>query len=332
MIGEKDPFMSGGAETMPTNEVKKVETIDFLELPKANYLGRINFGDGNIDASEMSAEDYMSQVDWIANNALVFTPDIRQLYGGCMDGRSNIITDGGNEVLHRPKVIGGPSLFAWYVASIGNFSVLEGSNNPIEQFTLVNKILKSNGFRLGMHRECGAARGIVPVLEHYANNQSEINSLIGAKAKSYADYNNGIFLDQISEGVENTYNLSRSSEDFIEESMLEIVKDIDGPDAVINLAADHEHPTHGHDEKGLIFVRVKNGVVYKDVVNENTGVQSFYQNIRYAKSIIETLVRTPEELGRGLIIAEQLPIAAVSTLGRNQHVSEITGNVFAQAA
>ena len=125
------------------------------------YNGRVDFGVGAINAEETTQEQFIGQLKYIAGNGLEYVPNYEQLFGNCMDGRGDDKTLGGIDVTPRPKLLGGPSVFGWYVATAGNFSILEGIEDPVEQFTVINKQLHKAGFKLGMHVECGAARGVV---------------------------------------------------------------------------------------------------------------------------------------------------------------------------
>lgn len=292
-----------------------------------NYLGRVDFGQGNIDATSVSVPEFMDQLDYIGTQGLVRVPNMSQVYGGCMDGRGNITTLAGNQVPPRPKVIGGPSLFSWYVSSLGNFKVLDGESNPTRQFERVNMILHKNGFRLGMHVGCGAAAGIEPILGNYDAQYENISSLVGAEARELIQPGGPVSETGIREGIFRTGDRVSNTSDFNEENMHRIIREIDGDDTVIKLQADHNHDNHGHNEDGLVFLRVNNGVAYKDKINKETGRQVFYQNTAYASRIIDALALDETERARGLVIADQLPLAGVATLGKGQHVGEIIGSI-----
>ncbi len=305
--------------------------MEILQKPIANYLGRVEFGIGNIDASDVTKEEFTEQLENIKDNHLEFVSDLRLVHGSCMDGRSDVMTEAGNRVQGtRPKIIGGPSLFAWYAASIGQFEILEGIENPIDQFAAVNQKLVQAGIFLGMHRACGAARGVVPVLENYATNFSKIHQLVGAEARAVSELKDGKYMKEILEGAEQAYKTATTAGDsFSEEEMLKVVLALGDPEAVTHLEVDLEHETHGHQEDGLIFMRIRNAMISKASVNEETGRMFFYNNSLYARGIIEVLARNQDELAKGVIIADQLPIAGVATLGRQQHIAELTGQLLA---
>ncbi|MCX6727533.1 MAG: hypothetical protein NTX11_01845 [Candidatus Saccharibacteria bacterium] len=289
----------------------------------AHYLGRIDFGKGSIDARDITEEQFMDHLNTVSEQFLMFVPDLRQRYGGCMDGRGNLQTDTGKPVAPRPKVIGGPSLFAHNVATVAGLSIVSDIDDPLEQFAIVNKKLVEAGFHLGMHRECGAARGAKAVLETHIENFDTINQHLGTRSREVA-MNNGKHLDDIRKSLEIAYRKISQSPKFTEDNMIEIVQKLDGLDAIVNLRVDHDHSNHGHDEIGLGFVDVENAVVLKDASIENTGKQVFWQVVRYGRSIVQALARTQAEFERGIIVADQLPIAGIGTLGVGQHVGEIS--------
>lgn len=314
-----------GAEASP--DVLAVHNPEHDALLQVRHNGRIDFGTGNIDATLATQEQYVEKLKFVASEGLILVPDFRQFYGGCMDGRGNVLTIAGNPVPPRPKVIGGPSLFVWYVASIGNFSILDGIDDPLEQFKKVNEALHQAGFKLGMHVECGAARGIVPILESYDQNYDQITSLVGDEAEERIKRNPDIISSGIKHGINVTGTMAGQSPDFNEQSMHKIVSDLDGEDAIIHLASDPDHENSGHEEEGLVFIRVNNTIVNKDKVVEKYGHKLFYQNAIYAARLIRAISRTDEELVKGSIIGDQLAIAGCATLGKNQHVGEISGSI-----
>src|SRR5688572_16188527 len=140
------PFAMEQGEEMSEHE--KLERVDGA---RALYIGRVGYGKGAIDASEIPKSEFMAELTHAANECMVFVPDFRQIYGGCMDGRDNVITLAGNAILPRPKVIGAPVWFAWAVAANGRFSMLQGIKDPLKQFETLAHRLKKRGFNLGMH-------------------------------------------------------------------------------------------------------------------------------------------------------------------------------------
>lgn len=321
-IAEKG-FITGGEAMDPRQEL--------LKKPVSNYLGRIDFGSGNIDAEDVTVEEFKNQLEVIRVNHLDFISDLRLVHGSCMDGRNDIKTESGNILVGaRPKIIGGPSLFAWNVASIGGFSVLNDVDRPIDQFAEVNRLLVEAGVFLGMHRVCGAAMGAAPVTENYTDYFEQIHKHVGAEARALGELNGGKYLTEIREGAGQTNKkIVAAGNSFTEDKMIKVVLDLGGPEAVTHLEVDHEHETHGHEEDGLVFMRVRNAIISKERVNEETGRMLFYNNSLYARRIVEVLARTKEELIKGIIIADQLPIAGVATLGKGQHVGELTGHFLA---
>lgn len=326
-MGEKDIFSGEKMGEKMLDSAQQVYNEEFEANLGINYLGRVDFGQGNIDASNVTVPEFMGQLDYIGTKGLVRVPDMLQVYGGCMDGRGNMTTLAGNQVPPRPKVIGGPSLFSWYVASLGNFKVLDGESNPTRQFERVNTILHNNGFRLGMHVGCGAAAGVEPILGNYNEQYENITNVIGSEARELIKPDGPVSETGIREGIFRTRDRVSTTSDFNEENMHRIIRRIDGDDTVIKLDADHSHATHGHDEEGLLYLRVNNGVAFKDKINRETGRQVFYQNMVYASRIIDALALDEAEKSRGLVIAEQLPVAGVATLGKGQHVGEISGSI-----
>jgi len=292
------------------------------------YLGQIDFGKGAIDASETSKSDFMNHLEYVAKDGLYYLPDLDQHYGGCMDGRSNVATLTDKPLrIPRPKVIGGPSLLIWNIAAVGNFSIIEGIDDPLEQFFVLNKALKDAGGKLGMHQVCGAARGVVPVLENYIEEFDSVSGLITAESTGILGPDGSPIRDELQKNAQKTHGIVSKVSNFTKENMLKVVQQIDGQDAVIKLDVDPTHPTQGHDEIGLLFAKVHNAVVYKDKINRETGKQMFYQNTVYAASLIQKIAQTKEEYNKGLIIADQMAVTGTATLGKNQHIGEIEGSL-----
>ena len=308
-------------------EASVVHNPEHDALIQVRYEGRLDFAAGTIDATDITPEQFIEKLKFIGSEGLILVPDLSQLHGGCMDGRGNALTIAGNPVAPRPKVIGGPSLFTWYLASIGNFSILEGIDDPLEQFKKVNEVLMEADFKLGMHVECGAARGIVPILECYRENYDGITSFVGDEAEAHIAENPDIITSGIKRGIEITGNSAADSPGFNEQAMHKVVSDLNGMDAIIRLASDPEHENKGHEEEGLAFIRVDNAIVNKDKVVEKYGHKLFYQNAVYAARLIRAIARTDEEIKLGTVIGDQLAIAGCATLGKNQHVGEIVGAI-----
>jgi hypothetical protein len=308
--------------------MSNTEQLLYIDDVTIRYIGRVEWGKGSIDASHVSKEDFTKHLEIVAQNCVIFVPDLRQRFGGCMDGRGNSETKAGTPVEPRPKVPGGPSMFAWYVASVGNFGIIRRTNDPLEQFYHVNKRLKEKGFHLGMHEECGMARGSKNVTENYIEEQDSITSLITARPRLYIEKNPNIQLE-IRSGAESTYrNLSRVT-NFTEENMHMIVQELDGEESIVKLQVDHDHENHGHEEDGLIFVDVENGIVGKDMAIEQTGRMTFLHSQNYARQIVAALAESPDEIKLGVIIADQAALAAVTTLGKRQHVGHIVDSLAA---
>lgn len=297
-----------------------LETVNGIEV---RYVGRVDFGQGNIDATDVSMEEATKQAETVAREGLIQVTDYKDEYGGCMDGRDNDVNELGQGFPPRPKVIGGPSVFGWYVAAIGDFLILSDPdvNTPLKQFKIVNERLKEAGFKLGMHYECGAARGVKPVVNVYNQMFEGISELSGEDAKKLAE--NDERIEKIRAGIQTVQNeLAEAGEKFTEGKMHNIVRTLDGKEALIHLKTDHNHPNHGHEEQMLLRLRTPHTKIDKPTVISK-GVKAFYSNEGYASALVEALAQTDEERARGLIIADHLPLAGVATLGRGQHVIEL---------
>ncbi len=105
-----------GDEEVMTIDVQPDHELIYGSI--ATYLGRINFGKGNIEATHVKQEDFTKNLQLIAGNYLIYAPDYRQINGVCMDGRNFLMTEAKTKPDPRPKVIGGPSLFTPIVAQL----------------------------------------------------------------------------------------------------------------------------------------------------------------------------------------------------------------------
>lgn len=320
--GSPDVFYDGfSAETIPMEE-------RFESMLEVNYFGRLDFGTGSINAEDVSEKFFRAQLDQVADDGLTSMADFNKLYGICMDGRTVVSNELGSQVAPRPEVIGGPSGFGWYVATLGSFSLFKPGMTPLDQFIIVNKQLVEAGFQLGMHHICGAARGVQAVIERYGEAYDDINQYIGAGAQKVLKANAGRQNLHILHGIDATVkNIVNNGDDFTEDTMLAVVRDLSGPEAIVRLdQGTDDHNTAGHEEGGLLFVDIDNAVVNKSKL----AGQLFVQNRAYARKIVKTLAGNDiEARHRGLAIADQLPIAAVSVLGKGQHVGEVSGQLAA---
>jgi hypothetical protein len=306
-------------------KVDSVYNAEFKTEIGINYLGRIDFGQGNIDASDVEQQAFTDHIQYIGSEGLVYAADLSELYSGCIDGRPNIQTISGKPVRPRSKVIGGNTLFGWNVAAMGNYSLLAGVDDPLEQFRIVSLRLKEAGFRLGMHLKCGAAGAVEPVAENYLHFYDKIHGLSSQRTRSLLTTGQLVTHEEMRVNIEKTQNNLHGVKNFNEEEMHKVVMELDGRDAIIQLDERQDHENHGHEEIGLLKSFVRNAVIFKDRITEQTGRQVFYQDMVYAQSIVDVLARTPHERARGTVIADHLPLAGVTTLGNNQHVGEIHG-------
>lgn len=287
-----------------------------------NYVGRIDFGRGNIDASGVTKEEAMRQAGIVLKEGLIPQGDYRGQYGGCMDGRDNYLDETGAPFEPRPKVIGGPVVFGWTVASIGGFSMLRASAEPLKQFDAVAERLVEAGYLPGMHDECGMARGLASVLRSYQEFYAQVASLAGDEAVELAK--NKRLVMSVKSGLRETIGLlDAKGKTMTEPAMQSVVRDIGGPKALIRLRTDPKHPNHGHEEELLLRLRLPGFKIDKPLVIKR-GVKAFYSNEEYARALVEVLAQTEEERDRGLIIADHLPLAGDATLGNGQHIIEIS--------
>lgn len=174
-----------------------------------------------------------------------------------------------------------------------------------------------------MHRECGMARGAKSVVETLVESFDDVNRFLGSRAKFVATKQPHL-LDVIKAGAESTFMMLNKTSSFTEDKMIDVVKELAGDEAVMHLDVDHDHDNHGHDEQGLILVDSENTLVLKDKFNQDTDIMNFWQNVRYGRSLLQVVSRNQEEYLRGVIVADQLALAGTGTLGRNQHVGEIS--------
>ncbi len=295
----------------------------------AQYLGRADFAEGSIE-STATQQEFMEMLTIVKNN-LLYVANYEDEFTGCMDGRNNAVDELGNPFDPRIKVKGGSSVFAYNVAAYGQFEIVEGIERPLDQFTVVNQRLVDSKLRLGMHYECGAARGAGGVAENYHDNYKNIHSLSGQDAKRSLAEDNHKRESMLRQGALLTAEaITKYGDDFTEENMHSVVRALNGPEAIVHLEVDHDHPNHGHTEQGLALLRVSHAKIDKPAVIA-AGADLFYHNVEYAKRIVRALASNPEEIVRGDILADTLAIAGIATLGTRQHVGELTGELILAA-
>lgn len=105
---------AGGNDLDSDASRNNIITTDSAELDRSpelwlpvSYHGRIDFGTGTIDASEVSEEEFMSLVETAASKYTLYVPNPSAKYGSCMDGRDMIASDDGRQredLQPRPKV------------------------------------------------------------------------------------------------------------------------------------------------------------------------------------------------------------------------------------
>lgn len=244
-----------------------------------------------------------------------------------MDGRNNLVDELGNPFAPRLKVKGGSSVFAFNIAAYGQFEILKGVTRPLDQFVTVNKRLLERNINLGMHHGCGAARGAGGVAENYFENLKPIHALSGENVKRSLAEQHGKRELAIRDGaLQTAESIQKYGDDFTEENMHAVVRQLSGPEAIVHLEVDEDHPNHGHTEQGLVLLRVPHAKIDKPAVIA-AGADLFYHNVVYAQQIVRALASNPEEVARGDILADTLAIAGVATLGSRQHVGELTGEL-----
>jgi hypothetical protein len=292
--------------------------MEMLRERTVDYVGRIHFGEGSIDASHVSEDAAMEA----ARNAVdTMQPvDYMAVPGNCMDGRTDKHTEAEEEVEARPKVIGGPAMFTWTVAEIADLSIVrsarEAGANALERFGIVAKRLNDAGFKIGGHFECGAIRGAAPVQRVHEGNADKLSLFVRGEAKKLLDGGQTFGIQGIVNGANRLAAELEGFGEWTEEAVLGVIRDIAGSNALVHLNTDHHHPNHGHEEEKIIRNRVSGTTLTK-------YGHAFMHDVDYAKRLIEAVAISATERANALLVGETYPLAGVATLGKDQHVIDI---------
>ena len=182
------PGSPAGARTVIRyEEIAMTEEDSGLILP-VNTYGQISYGEGSIDGSACSVEQFRTGLTFIRDRALVTLDEINKVRherglhavssildipGNCMDGRKNKETLAGNEVeIARPKVMGGPVLFMTYIQG------LLGRSSGQTLIGTFQSVAEKNKYSASMHEACGAARGFSAVMQKMCSSFDDINEIM----------------------------------------------------------------------------------------------------------------------------------------------------------
>lgn len=305
---------------------------------EVKIVGRISYGEGLIDGAECDEGFFRRGLEFLRDKGLTTLDSINakrrelgkkavasilDIFGNCMDGRRNKMTLAGGLVeMARPKVMGGPVLFLTYLQTLtGNLK----DDNLLSTFT---QNAENNKFGASMHEGCGAARGFDPVLRKFATSFDEINDMLGrltSEDMRFSDSEKQFLLANIENGLQIA---AAQKDEFTEANMIQAIVTISGADAVLQFEVDETHPTHSHDESGIVYLMGAEGhdyIMVKDAVYDNSDVPNmFYQNAAYAKRLVkENFGRMHPQLILAQKLALALPLAAIGVLGKNQWVGSV---------
>ena len=332
------PGSPAGARTVIRyEEIAMTEEDSGLILP-VNTYGQISYGEGSIDGSACSVEQFRTGLTFIRDEALVTLDEINKarherglhavssildIPGNCMDGRKNKETLAGNEVeIARPKVMGGPVLFMTYIQG------LLGRSSGQTLIGTFQSVAEKNKYSASMHEACGAARGFSAVMQKMRSSFDDINEImfrITDGKMSFTPEEKERIIGNAAGLVEQA---DKERDTFNEQAMIDVVKAVAGLDAVMKLEVDPDHENHSHTEEGIVYLWGADGhdyIMVKDKVHDNPDTPNvFYQNAAYAKRLVkENIGRLDPDLMLAQKLAIALPLAAIGVLGKNQHVGTV---------
>lgn len=238
-----------------------------------------------IGEQSLLAVDIQRQADAAQECLEPYSDDTR---GTCVDERDRVgLLDGSPIVEARPSSIGGPNIYALYLAELigyfGNDENVENENEGEERLVSVTDLINESGIPSGGHGHCTANASFGTVIETIASQwaliDEKVRSSMGDRYKPEA-------ANEIYNNTTKTHESGRYS-NWSEDVLVRVLGDEAGQ--AIEELADVPH-------LGKTFIResVPGKTVDQTKLHQKTGEYSFVHTENYAERIENAIASGPD--------------------------------------